>query len=136
MKDYEHTAQRFWLIVAIIATTMFIGNIYAQTKEEVYNYCKEIGIQNPEFVTAQSQLETGYYNPKSIGVKQNNLFCFKWGTFLTFNTWQESINYYYCWMERKGIYFYKDLKTLLLNEWGAGNMKEYISKVEWIERNY
>jgi len=109
--------------------------VNGQTKKEVYNYCIEIGIQNPEFVTAQTQLETGYYNPNSLGMKNNNLLCFKWGTFLEFNHWKESLDYYKRWMDRKGIYYYKDLNTLLINEWGAGDMVGYISKVEWIKRN-
>lgn len=118
------------LIVALHYT------VKGQTKQQVYDYCLEIGIHRPEFVTAQVMLETDYLNPVRLGVRYKNLLCFKWGDFLTFESWQESINYYDCWMKRKGLYFYKDLETLLINEWGAGDMQGYVNDVKWIERNY
>ena len=115
------------LIVALHYT------VKGQTIDSVYNYCVEIGIRNPEFVTAQVMYETAHLKPTSLGVRQNNLLCFRWGSFLEFDCWQSSLNYYLCWMERKGIYRYKNLETLLLNEWKAGDMQGYIKTVNQIK---
>ena len=135
-EDYQHSFIIGWLIIAALFITLMLGtvlNVQGQTRDSVYNYCVEIGISNPEFVTAQVMYETAHLKPTSLGCRNNNLLCFRWGSFLEFDCWQSSLNYYLCWMERKGIYRYKNLETLLINEWGAGDMKVYIETVNQIK---
>ncbi len=123
-----HLAKWVALVIFIMLAAVCTG--YAQTRQQVHDYCVEIGIHRPEFVTKQVMYETGHLDQKSLGCRQNNFLCFRWGSFLEFDCWQSSLNYYKCWMERKGIYFYKDLETLLINEWGAKDMKGYVETVK------
>jgi hypothetical protein len=138
-EDYEHSVMKFWTILLTIFLVIIIGaftKCQGQTKQEVYDYCIVIGIHNPEFVTAQVLYETGHLNPEKLGMRNKNLLCFRWGSFLKFDCWQASLNYYKCWMERKGIYHYKDFNTLLINEWKAEDMNRYVRAVESIKRDH
>lgn len=52
------------------------GKGYSQTKQEVYDYAKQIGIQHPDIVSLQFVMETGNCS-SNLCVKCHNLFGFK-----------------------------------------------------------
>lgn len=92
----------FSVISTVLAKDLTVHNVYEVILEE--------GIQKPKYVLAQSALETAWY--KSYNCKQrNNLFGFRsssWATegnpkgYKIFNSWEESVEYYSDWQERKG----------------------------------
>ena len=66
---------------------------FSQTKEEVLEYCKEIGIKHAEIVTAQAILETGHFKH----VPNNNLFGLYDSNacgYFCFDNWKQSVEAY------------------------------------------
>jgi len=125
-----------WAVLIICAILILHGRGHAQTKDSVYQYCIDKGMPEPDFIVAQAMLETGYFT--SYGSRErHNIFGFWNGErYLVFDNWQESIDYYYKWLTKKGYQTdFKTLRETLINKWGAPDMLAYIGKVEWIIRN-
>ncbi|MBI3233762.1 MAG: glucosaminidase domain-containing protein [Bacteroidetes bacterium] len=88
----------------------YIGNIYRHpeiicdsslTKDNVLNYIRLKGIRWPNIVWAQCMFETGYLSCDTCCFMYNNLFGFMLnGKCMRFDTWQESIQYYYRWQQK------------------------------------
>jgi flagellum-specific peptidoglycan hydrolase FlgJ len=97
--------------------------------EEVYAYIKCCEIQHPEIVLRQAIWETGWFKSEYC-LKRHNLFGFRHTkTYMTFSTWQESVEYYKKWQERR----YKDpnedyYKFLVRIKYATS--KEYVSKLK------
>lgn len=71
------------------------------TPQEVYKeiVCEEI--LHPKIVLRQAILETGWFKSKHM-MQKNNLFGFRHTkTYMTFESWQESVAYYKAWQTRK-----------------------------------
>ena len=71
------------------------------TPKNVYEYCVEQDIAHPEIVTAQAIWETGWFDCNNCSMDRNNIFGFYYkGSYIKFDTWQESVNYYKRWQDR------------------------------------
>jgi len=88
------------LKITMILILLFsvIGLAADLTPKNVYLECVQQGIKYPEIVTAQSIQETGWYKCDNCSLKYNNIFGF-WsdGTYIKFNRWEESVEYYRDW---------------------------------------
>jgi flagellum-specific peptidoglycan hydrolase FlgJ len=97
--------------------------------EEVYTYIKCCEIQHPEIVLRQAIWETGWFKSDYCR-NRHNLFGFRHTkTYMTFNSWQESVEYYKKWQEKR----YKDpnedyYKFLVRVKYATS--KEYVSKLK------
>ena len=125
------------LLFAIIVLLLLGLKVKAQTKEEVYNYVKEIGIKSPNIVVNQSILETGHYKCKDCSLDHNNIFGFRWKKkYIEFNTWQESCDYYLKWQNKwyKGQDYYSFLGCLWKHRDGRcvpyATSEEYVNKLK------
>ena len=67
--------------------------------DSVGNYICIAGIKHPEIVMKQAIWETGWFKSGFL-MKKNNLFGFRGKSYLSFNKWQESVDYYKKWQER------------------------------------
>ncbi|MFN5317503.1 MAG: glucosaminidase domain-containing protein [Bacteroidia bacterium] len=97
--------------------------------EEIYTYIKCCEIQHPEIVLRQAIWETGWFKSDYCR-NRHNLFGFRHTkTYMTFNSWQESVEYYKKWQEKR----YKDpnedyYKFLVRVKYATS--KEYVSKLK------
>lgn len=126
------------LIFAVIIVILFgaFSKCNAQTKDSVRMYCEEIGIERVDFIVAQTQLETRYYECTNCSMRYNNILGWWDGDkYLRFEHWKESVYYYLGWMERKGRDQFGSIEEFLKAKWGAPDMDNYIWKVNWIIRN-
>ena len=94
---------------------LLVSGLKSQTKEEVYLYLDSIGVKESVIVLRQAVHETGWF--KSYGCrKRKNLFGATngRGTYLVFNTWQESCEWYLRWQNRhyKGQEYYSFLNCV------------------------
>lgn len=93
----------------LLITTMLVSALFAHTRESreltpenVYAYCVEQDIAHPEIVTAQAILETGWLDCTNCCLDKNNIFGFYYkGSYLSFDTWEESVEYYKRWQEKR-----------------------------------
>lgn len=91
-----------YLMVIFISTQ----TIKAQGKlnvDSVFAYICKMGIQHPEIVIKQAILETGWFRAPFL-MTRNNLFGFRYKTYLHFASWKESVEYYKKWQDKR----YKD----------------------------
>lgn len=70
------------------------------TLENVIAVIKQHDIKHPEIVLRQVQWETGHLKSKRATI-DNNLFGFKAKEYKTFETWEESVEYYKKWQDKK-----------------------------------
>lgn len=154
MKDLQTKIEKYqlrhintWVIIFILFFVIVFGAFatgYAQTKQEVYNYCVEIGIKEPEIVTNQSMLETGNLTSK-VFKENHNLFGMKrcsvhplykkrettsLGTkngHAYYSDWKKSVGDYKLWQDR----FYKggDYYEFLIYQ-GYAKDKNYTDKIK------
>jgi flagellum-specific peptidoglycan hydrolase FlgJ len=102
----------------------------SQTKQEVYDYLREIDCKYPKIVTAQSVLETGHYKSYSCRTR-HNLFGLRYDhKYLIFDTWQQSCDAYMSKIQYK--YVEGDYYTFLQNL-GYATDPEYINKLKSIK---
>ena len=115
---------------------------FSQSHREVYNYIREVGIEHPSIVYAQSIAETGHYN--SVICRENhNIFGMKKPTqrrtlatgvnrgHATYDTWKQSIFDYWLWQK----YYYKGGNYYeFLEGWGYATSKDYINLLKSIKK--
>lgn len=98
----------------IIEPKIETEQIIKLTPVNVYQKIIEYKIEHPKIVFSQIMVETGHLNSDGAKIK-NNLFGFinKKGH-MSFGSWEESIEYYKEWQERKYISgnYYKFLKKV------------------------
>ena len=120
--------KKFLFILMIWSTSGFCSELNA---ENVYQEIKDAGIKCPKIVLAQAVLETGWFKCKNCSLSGNNIFGFYYkGTYLKFDTWEESVQYYSRWQIRKGYKggdYYKFLKNV-----GYASDPEYSNKLKSI----
>lgn len=68
--------------------------------DSVFNYICNSQILNKDIVFRQAIWETGWFKGAFL-MSKNNLFGFRTKNYMTFNSWQESIDYYENWQKRK-----------------------------------
>ena len=114
----------------------------SQSHREVYNYIRELGIEHPSIVYAQSIAETGHYT--SVIFRENhNIFGMKKPTqrrtlatgvnrgHATYDSWKQSIFDYWLWQK----YYYKGENYYdFLESWGYATSKEYINLLKSIKK--
>ena len=115
---------------------------FAQSHREVYNYIREIGIEHPEIVYAQSVLESAHFtsticreNHNVIGMKKpTKRRTLATGTnrgHATYNHWKESILDYWLWQK----YFYSGgCYYEFLQSWGYATNQNYINLLKSIKK--
>jgi len=116
----------FGILIGLISST--------PTPEAVYDYCIEQGIQEPEVVTAQAILETGWFDCEYCSLDGNNIFGFWYNDkYLNFDNWQGSVEYYKTWQDRryKGGDYYTFLKDV-----GYATDTEYVIKLKQIVNHH
>jgi len=88
-------------IKGIILLSFLIPIIsFSQTKREVYSYICNIGIEHPEIVYAQAQLESANFTSNVYQTK-NNMFGFRYKKkYLYFRDWKHCIRYYKKWQDK------------------------------------
>lgn len=90
------------LLMAVCASFTHAAGGSELTPENVYAYCVEQDIAHPEIVTAQAVLETGWLDCTNCCLDNNNIFGFYYkGSYLKFDSWQESVEYYKWWQDKK-----------------------------------
>lgn len=99
--------------------------------EEVFAEICRLGIREPRIVMRQAMLETGWLRAPFL-MKRNNLFGFRYRSYLTFDDWKESVRYYRDWQARR----YKDSDPsyyafLTRIRYGAPNYLEHLRKIRW-----
>jgi len=102
------------------------------TPQEVYMeiVCEEI--LHPEIVLRQAILETGWFKSKHM-MQKNNLFGFRYAkTYMTFDSWQESVAYYKAWQMRKYINTNEDYYAFLVRIKYAQS-QQYVSLLKRIK---
>lgn len=88
------TILRTFFVAAILV--LHLG-VKAGMKDSVYAYILVTDIKHPEIVLKQAILETGWFTSKLL-MKRNNLFAFRsTKTYMRFETWQKSVEYYKRW---------------------------------------
>jgi poly(A) polymerase Pap1 len=97
------------------------------TPFNVYNKIVEYEFDHPKIVFSQVMVETG--NLKRI--KNNNLFGFRYKTYLKFETWEDCVKYAKKWQDKKYIKgdYYSFLKKI-----GYAEDSLYISKIKRMEK--
>tara|TARA_R110000751_G_scaffold213830_1_gene317361 strand:- start:716 stop:1093 length:378 start_codon:yes stop_codon:yes gene_type:complete len=116
--------------VKIIYTILLLSSAtcYTQTKEEVYKYITESGIKHPDIVYKQVLYETGHLKCSPCSLQHNNLLGFRLHhKHMDFNSWQESIDYYFGWQKRRKYSEDEDYYVFLKRVWGAPDMTQYVS---------
>lgn len=106
-------------------------NINPAFVEEVFAEICRLGIREPQIVMRQAMLETGWLRAPFL-MKRNNLFGFRYRSYLTFDDWKESVRYYRDWQARR----YKDSDPsyyafLTRIRYGAPNYLQHLRKIRW-----
>lgn len=87
----------------------------------VYCYLKSIGVKNPRTVLKQAIFESGHFKSRIFKAK-NNLFGFRrTKTYMSFNSWQASCDYYKKWQEKNYKNEEEDYLKFLQRKNYAGN---------------
>ena len=90
-------------------------------------------VKHPDIVLKQAILETGWFKSEYC-VKRHNLFGFydsKNKTYMTFNTWQESVIYYKNWQDKryKGGDYYQFLSNIGYTYKGDTMYSHYLKQI-------
>lgn len=101
----------------------FVDQVFAEI-------CRQ-GIREPQIVMRQALLETGWMRAPFL-MKRNNLFGFRYRTYLTFDSWQHSVRYYRDWQARRykasDASYYAFLKRI---RYGAPTYLQHLDKMAW-----
>lgn len=74
---------------------------FAQTKDSVLTYLKQIGVKYPKIVLKQAILETGHFTSYSCRVRKNLFGITVKGKLITCSNWQESCDRYVSMIQYK-----------------------------------
>lgn len=121
---------KWYLLPIILITLMLIGKAQAQDTLQVKALLEAYGVKHVDIVVRQSVVETGWYKCTNCSLDKNNLFGFFYkGKYLEFETWQESVKYYYWWQSKlyKGGDYYEFLKRI-----GYAEDPNYIHKLKTV----
>lgn len=101
----------------------FVDQVFAEI-------CRQ-GIREPQIVMRQALLETGWMRAPFL-MKRNNLFGFRYRTYLTFDSWQDSVRYYRDWQKRRykasDPSYYAFLTRI---RYGAPTYLQHLHKMKW-----
>ena len=94
-----------YTIVLIFVSNYSYSSIKKDTVllDSIFNFICEQQIVHPEIVIKQVIIETGWLTSPFL-MNKKNLFGFRKKTYLSFNSWQESVLYYKKWQDK----YYKD----------------------------
>lgn len=128
-------------ISLLLSIFIIIHNILnSQTKEEVLCYIKKCKTKHDSVVLKQVLLETGYFTSYSCKVRKNLFGATNGkGTYLVFNTWQESVEWYKKWQDEyykgdKGYYKFLNCVYSWKNEcYSYAEDPEYTLKLKQIK---
>ena len=74
-------------------TNLTVGNVW---------FCLNLyNVQYPDIVLRQSILETGWYRCEDCSMDVNNIFGFYNGSYIRFDHWIESVEYYKKWQDKR-----------------------------------
>ena len=138
------------LLLATLLLLFFSQDGFSQKSNKVrlqavYDAIKNEGIEQPEFVMAQSIQETGWLNCKNCCLRHNNLFGFKkkGNKCMKFDSEEECIKYYRKWQEKrypkwkkkhpKGTYY--DFLKAVGYAANPNYNKELRVFVSWVKKN-
>ncbi|MFZ9299954.1 MAG: glucosaminidase domain-containing protein [Chitinophagaceae bacterium] len=117
-------------ILTIFSFCLFLNPTRSQKldTDTVFAYICKVGIKHPEIVIRQALLETGNFKSPYL-MNKNNLFGFKHNTYLSFNSWKESVEYYKKWQDKRYKNDKEDYYTFLVRIKYARSTA-YISKLK------
>lgn len=132
-----------FLLFTITANTMrFVKSVYVieenkeLTVENIVDYMREIGLVHKDILLSQIHQETG--NLKHIKY-ENNLFGFRTDKYLTFDTWEDCIDYMKIWQDKHWTKYNKngenDYYAFLINKKYAED-QEYTIRLKKIAKKY
>lgn len=92
--------------------------------------CRQ-GIREPQIVMRQALLETGWMRAPFL-MSRNNLFGFRYRSYLRFDSWQDSVRYYRDWQARRykasDPSYYAFLQRI---RYGAPTYLQHLRKMKW-----
>lgn len=91
------------LTISVLCTFFHFHSLKSQSKlnvDSVFSYICKVGIQHPEIVIKQAILESGWFKAPFL-MDRNNLFGFRYKSYLRFNSWKESVEYYKKWQDKR-----------------------------------
>jgi hypothetical protein len=135
-----------FLVLATVLTTLVIAQtpkkthnarVHANGKKEtllldsIFNFICEQKILHPEIVIKQVIIETGWLTSPYL-MSKNNLFGFRKKKYLSFYSWQESVEYYKKWQDK----YYKNtdedyFKFLIRIKYATNNYPEHLKKIKF-----
>ena len=68
--------------------------------DSVFAYMCALKMRHPEIVIRQVVCETGWFSNKNLMTKRN-FFGFRYKSYLKFATWQEGVEYYKRWQDKR-----------------------------------
>lgn len=100
--------------------------------DSIYSYICEKNIHYPDIVIRQVILETGWLRTPFL-MKRNNLFGFRKQNYMTFGTWQESVDFYKSWQDKNYRPEKEDYKNFLRRmKFGTShNYFSYLNKIPY-----
>jgi hypothetical protein len=106
-------------------------NIDPKFVREVFTEICRLGIREPQIVMRQAMLETGWLRAPFL-MKRNNLFGFRYQTYLSFPHWKDSVRYYRDWQGRR----YKESDAsyyafLTRIRYGAPSYVQHVKTIRW-----
>ena len=104
------------------------------TSDEVFAEICRLGILRPEIVIRQALHETGNLRGGML-MQRNNLFGFRYKSYLTFAHWKDSVNYYKKWQARRYLNPREDY-FIFLNRinYASGNYKRFVMGHTWTKK--
>lgn len=100
------------------------------TKNDIIAEMRRARVASIDIAWRQIEFETGHLNPKTPGMKRNNLFCLTRDSLMRFDTWQESVWYYKIWQKHLTKYRGKTDNAYLahLKKYWRGH-EEYVEQL-------
>jgi hypothetical protein len=125
------------LLLCIAILFLLSNSTYADRKKDtllldsIYNLICEKNILHPEIVIRQVINETGWLTSPFL-MSKNNLFGFKNRKYLSFKSWQESVDYYKKWQDK----YYKNTdedyyKFLVRIKYATKNYPIHLKKIKF-----
>ena len=92
-------------LLMLLCLVLSVDTCYAQKKNQalidsIACYICASDIAHKEIVMHQAILETGWFRAEFL-MSRNNLFGFRSKSYLRFNNWKESVDYYQQWQKKR-----------------------------------